>query len=181
MNFRTHAFALTLAACSAACAQSPSPAIVGPERTVSDVHSLLTHKPDDLIGKQVLLSAFVLEQVQVRTMNPGVIRCANHLILIDPDPAVEQRFRALRWDARAPFLRTIPHIITTEVTPGGEGGAILPTKRAAYRGKFLRTTCPDSPIRFKIEVKVKELGPATASPAATPSPAPSEAPASTER
>jgi hypothetical protein len=85
MDSRAWALVVYLTGGSVMWAQSPAPSVAGPERTVRDVHSQLARGPGELIDKTVLLQALVLEQLQVRTMNPAVTRCSNFLILIDPE------------------------------------------------------------------------------------------------
>lgn len=118
------AFAIIVTSSAAVRAHAPSPSAPEPAHTVGEVHAMLAKAPKELMDKNILLRGMVLEQVQVRTMNPDATRCSNHLILVDPDPELQKRFHALKWDALAPFLHTIPHVLTTEATPGGEGGGV---------------------------------------------------------
>jgi hypothetical protein len=136
----------------------PSPAPEAPERTVKQAHALLSGSPAAMLGKTLHLKAYVLEQLQVRTVNPQVTRCANHLLLVDHDRAVIDRFRRLRWSERPEFLERLPHVKTSEYTPGSAGAvADMRSRHAVFRGRFVRTSCTEDAIRFHLESTVRDI------------------------
>ena len=109
---------------------------------------------DTLLGATVDLKAYVLDRDMLMAISAPESACGNHLVLVDHDPAFEARYRAADHENKWALRKTVPVVSTTEVTPGGTRGDLLPTQYAVYRGRLVRA-CGE--LRFDIERKVEEI------------------------